>query len=73
MVDVNHQQKSQIADLQTENQTLFSRIAALETTNLSLNSKNDSLNIELKATSEARNVLKNDNDFLHAKVLSLEE
>ena len=62
-----------IADQKVEIQNLLSRITTHETTKLSINQKNDGLNHELKITGEARNVLKNDNDFLHAKVLSLEE
>ena len=35
--------------------------------------KNEELEAELKMTKDARNVLKNDNDFLHVKILNLEE
>lgn len=38
-----------------------------------LRKKVGELETELKTTRDARNVLKNDNDFLHVKILNLEE
>ena len=73
LVDQNNQQKSVNSEQNLEIQTLNQKISAHDTTIISYTTRIENLNIELKTTGEARIVLKNDNDFLHAKVLTLEE
>lgn len=52
---------------------LQASISQFEATIISLNLRIETLNIEISATGEARNVVKNDNEDLHEKILSLEE
>ena len=47
--------------------------AKLKSENELLNIKIETRNIEIKALSDARNILKNDNDFMQDKMYSLEQ